>query len=122
MAQNSPLSIRCLGCAAQKVGPLAASVFKGLCSQIFNVPAEFHVELQANKNSPDFLFLMLANKKRGGRKWKRTRAQLGVGWDADKVDYEVFPSYLPGTRLSLVIKNALPFFFFLTPQKLGWFR
>lgn len=36
---------------------------------------------------------------------------MGVGWDADKVDYEVFPSYLRGTRLSLVIKSALPFFF-----------
>ncbi len=35
---------------------------------------------------------------------------MGVGWDADKVDYEVFPSYLRGTRLSLVIKSVLLFY------------
>lgn len=35
-----------------------------------------------------------------------------MAWDADKVDYEAFPSYLRGTRLSLVIKRALPFPFF----------
>ena len=32
---------------------------------------------------------------------------MGVGWDADKVDYKVFQSYLLGTRLSLVIKSVL---------------
>lgn len=32
-----------------------------------------------------------------------------MGWDADKVDYEVFPSYLLSTRLSLVIKSVLLF-------------
>lgn len=74
MAQNSPLSIRCLRCAAQKVGPLAASDFKGLCSQIFNVPAEFHVGLPANKNSPDFLFLMLGKKK------KKRREKVEEDW------------------------------------------
>lgn len=35
-----------------------------------------------------------------------------MAWDADKVDYEAFPSYLRGTRLSLVIKRALLFPFF----------
>lgn len=35
-----------------------------------------------------------------------------MAWDADKVDYEAFPSYLCGTRLSLVIKRALLFPFF----------
>lgn len=35
---------------------------------------------------------------------------MGAGWDADKVDYEAFPSYLLGTRLSLVIKNVLLFY------------
>lgn len=31
--------------------------------------------------------------------------------DADRVDYEVFPSYLLGARLSLVIKSVLLFYF-----------
>lgn len=35
---------------------------------------------------------------------------MGVGWDADKVDYEVFPSYLLSTLLSLVIKGVLLFY------------
>lgn len=34
---------------------------------------------------------------------------MRVGWDADKVDYEVFPSYLVCTRLSSVIKSVLLF-------------
>lgn len=43
---------------------------------------------------------------------------MGVGWDADKVDCEVFPSYLLGTRLSLVIKSV--FLFYSSEVGLVW--
>lgn len=80
----------------------------GLCSQILHAPAEFLVS--ANKNSLNFYFLLQKKKRIRREKVEEDWSTMGVGWDADKVDYEVFPSYLLGTRLSLVIKSVLLFY------------
>lgn len=42
-------------------------------------------------------------------KVKEDWSTMRLGWVADKEDYEVFPTYLLATRLSLVIKRVLLF-------------
>lgn len=60
-------------------------------------------------NSPIFIFFC-KEKRIGKDKVEEGRSTIGAGWDADKVDYEAFPSYLLGAQLSLVIKNVLLFY------------
>ena len=86
------------------------TVLMDLCSQILHVPAECLVSLSKNMSSPKFPFSSLKRKKRRREKVEEDWSTMGVGWDADKVDYEVFPSYLLSTRLSLVIKGVLLFY------------
>lgn len=60
--------------------------------------------------TPRFLFFSHQKKKWRREKVGEEQNTMGVGWDADKVDYEVFPSYLPSTRRALLIKSVLLFY------------
>lgn len=78
----------------------------GLSLQILHAAAKLCISKQ---ELPQFPFTsLLKNNMEGGV--KKDWSTKGVGWDADKIDYEVFPSYLLGTRLSLVIKSVFAFF------------
>lgn len=96
--------------AEQGVGP-----FAGPCGFVFtNPPFPCRISGICNNKQKLLLFtfsFLKKKKKKEGRKSTKTGAQWG--WGADKVDYEVFSSYLLGTRLSLVIKSVLLFYSFL---------
>lgn len=83
---------------------------RSLCSQILNAPADIFSMCIGKQELPDFYFF-LPRKKKTLRREKVGEEQntMGVGWDADKVDYGVFPSYLPSTRHAMVIKSVLLF-------------
>lgn len=79
----------------------------GLCSQILPEPGEFLVSVSTNRNP----FPRIEKKRRMRREKVEEEGNImGVGWDADKVNYEVFRSSLFCTRLSLVIKSVLLFY------------
>lgn len=108
MAQNSPLSIHCfVMCRTESWTARIHSLY----GFVFTNPscACRISSLCINKQElPLFPFSSIQNKKRRSREEvEEDWSTMGVGWDADKVDYEVFPSYLLSTRLSLVIKSVL---------------
>lgn len=121
MAQNSPPSIWCFvihGTQSWTICTQALYVFV-----LANPSCGCKIVCISQRELPQFPFtFLLKNNKGGGGESKKDWSTKGVGWDADKIDYEVFPSYLLGTRLSLVIKSVFCFFSPFTPQKFGWFR
>lgn len=83
----------------RKLDCLHAKSFVGSCSQILHFA-------QQTRTPP----ISISPLKKTGlrREWVlEVCSTTGVGWDAEKVNYEVFPSYLLSTRLSLVIKSVL---------------
>lgn len=108
-----------LWCATQKVGPFAHWVFAGFVLTNPSCGHRISSVSISKQELPQFPFCSPETKRIRREKVEEDWSTMGLGWDADKVDYEVFPSYLLCTRLSLVIKSVLLFF---APQKLGWFR
>lgn len=107
MAQNSPLSIRCfVMCSTESWTACTHGLYGFVLS---NPSCARRISSISKQELPQFLFSS-PEKKRMREKVEEDWSTMGVGWDADKVDYEVFPSYLLGTRLSLVIKSVLLFY------------
>ncbi len=110
MAQNLPLSINCFVMCRRESWTVCVY---GLYGFVFTNPScacRISSMCFYKHKHPHFHFLLSRKKGIKRKKVKEDWNTMGVGWDADKVDYEVFPSYLLSTRLSLVIKSVLLFY------------
>lgn len=104
MAQNSPLSIHSsVMCRTESWTACMHSLY-GFALTNPSCACRISSVCISKQELPQFPFSSPEKKKKRMReKVEEGWSTMGQGWVANKVDYDVFTNYLPGTRLSLVI-------------------